>query len=239
MENLKVLGHFHGKSQLICNYHNFYSKLEKIKKILNIWKQRNVTLFGKNLLINALSSSLFMFNAQIDFPPPDFIKLVEKLHKEFLWAGVPKISHNTIIGSYKKGGIQYRDLNCFIDAINLKFLQNLANSHFENHHALPNLWLKKLFKIPTSAEREPHFYNFFQKNLNILDCKIKLPRMGQYKGHQFYYKILKTSVTLFENNCTHLDNLLSIPIWFNTFLKTKFDAEISNAGFNFVKDLFP
>ena len=51
--------------------------------------------------------------------------------------------------------------------------------------------------------------------------------MGQYKGHQFYYKILKTSVTLFENNCTHLDNLLSIPIWFNRFLKTKFDAEIS------------
>ena len=28
VENLKVLGHFHGKSQLICNYHNYFSKLE-------------------------------------------------------------------------------------------------------------------------------------------------------------------------------------------------------------------
>ena len=63
--------------------------------------------------------------------------------------------------------------------------------------------------------------------------------MGQYKGHQFYYKILKTSVNLFESNCTHLENLFSIPIWFNRILKTNFDAEISNAGFNFVKDLFP
>ena len=239
VENLKVLGHFHGKSQLVCNYHNFYSKLEKIKKILSIWKQRNLTLFGKNLLINALSSSLFVFNSQIDYPPTDFIKLVEKLHKDFLWAGVPKISHNTIIASYKKGGIQYRDLNCFIDAINVKFLQNLVNGPILNHHALPNLWLKKLFKIPTSAERDSYFYNFFQETLNILDCKIKLPRMGQYRGHQFYYKILKTSVTLFENNCTHLENLLSIPIWFNKILNTKFDAEISRAGFNFVKDLFP
>ena len=70
----------------------------------------------------------------------------------------------------------------------------MANSHLEN------MWLKKLFKIPTSAEREPYFYNFFQKNFA---------------------------------------NLLAIPIWFNRFLKTKFDAEISNAGFNFVKDLFP
>ena len=36
VENLKVLGHFHGKSGLICNYQNFYIKLEKMKKILNM-----------------------------------------------------------------------------------------------------------------------------------------------------------------------------------------------------------
>ena len=33
VENLKILGHFFGKSQLVCNYQNFYIKLEKIKKI--------------------------------------------------------------------------------------------------------------------------------------------------------------------------------------------------------------
>ena len=30
-----------------------------------------------------------------------------------------------------------------------------------------------------------------------------------------------------------------MPIWFNQYLKTKFDVELSRAGFNFVKDLFP
>ena len=152
---------------------------------------------------------------------------------------MPKIAHNTIIASYKKGGIKYRDLNCFIEAINVKFIQNLENCSIENHHALPNLWLRKLFKIPTSSEREPYFYNFFHKTLNILNCKFKLPRMGQYNGHQFYYKILKTAETLFENKLTHIENIFSVPIWFNRFLNTKFDAEISNAGFNFIKDLFP
>ena len=238
-ENLKVLGHFHGKSQLVCNYQNFYSKLEKIKKILSIWKQRNLTLIGKNLLINALASSLFIFNTQIEYPPPDFIKLVEKLHKDFLWAGVPKIAHNTIIASYKKGGIKYRDLNCFIDSINVKFLQHFVSSPVKNHHALPNLWLKNLFKIPTSAEREPYFFNFFENVLNLLDCKIKLPRSRYYKGHPFYYKILKTSEALFEKDCAKMENFLSIPLWFNKTLKTSFDTEISQAGFNFIKDLFP
>ena len=36
-----------------------------------------------------------------------------------------------------------------------------------------------------------------------------------------------------------VENILSIPIWFNKHLKTKFDVDISLAGFNCLKDLFP
>ena len=57
VDNLKILGHFYGKSEQVCNYQNFYSKLEKIKKVLNIWKQRNLTIIGKTVLINSLSTS--------------------------------------------------------------------------------------------------------------------------------------------------------------------------------------
>ena len=32
VENLKILGHFYGKNELICNYQNFYRKLEKNEK---------------------------------------------------------------------------------------------------------------------------------------------------------------------------------------------------------------
>ena len=106
VENLKILGHFHGKNQLVCNFQNFYSKLEKITKILNVWKQRYLTIVGKNLLINSLSTSLFIFNAQIDIPPVDFIKSVEKIHQDFLWLGTPKIAHHTLIPSYERGGDQ-------------------------------------------------------------------------------------------------------------------------------------
>ena len=53
VQQLKILGYYFGHSKLICEFNNFYSKLIKIEKILNIWKQRNLTLFGKNLLINS------------------------------------------------------------------------------------------------------------------------------------------------------------------------------------------
>ena len=121
----------------------------------------------------------------------------------------------------------------------MKFIQNIAHSPVYNHLALPNLWFKALFNIPASPDEQPYFYEFFKNRINLLNCKIKVPRAGNYKGHPFYYKILKTTEFLFDQNCKSTENYLSTPIWFNKNLNTKFDPEISKAGFNFIKDIFP
>ena len=139
VENLKILGHYHGKSEQVCSFQNFYSKLPKMEKVLNSWRGRNLTIFGKNLLINALSNSLFVFNAQIEFPPYDFIKLAEKMHKDFLWSGVPKIAHHSIIADYDRGGFRYKDLNDFISSLNMKFLRRIS---LQNREVL----VKEIFK---------------------------------------------------------------------------------------------
>ena len=36
-----------------------------------------------------------------------------------------------------------------------------------------------------------------------------------------------------------MESILSLPIWFNRTLQTKFDPEISMAGFNNIQDLYP
>ena len=129
VENVKILGHFFGKNKLVCNYQNFYSKITKIEKILNMWKQRHLTIFGKNLVINALVNSTFLFNSQIEFPPLDFIPQINKIAKAFLWNGsTAKIAHHAIIGDFAEGGFKFKDLNNFINAINLKFIQKLSFS---------------------------------------------------------------------------------------------------------------
>ena len=61
-----------------------------------------------------------------------------------------------------------------------------------------------------------------------------------YTGHPYYYKILKTYEQLSEKRaCSTIQNIISIPIWFNRHLNSKIDTEISHAGFNFLKDLLP
>ena len=72
---------------------------------MKMWKQRNITIMGKNVLINALINSTFLFNAQIELPPENFLKSVEKQNKDFLWGGTSKIAHDSLIADFNQGGI--------------------------------------------------------------------------------------------------------------------------------------
>ena len=101
---------------------------------------------------------------------------------------------------------------------------------------LPKLWIKQLFKL---GETNCYQDKFFSESMNILDCKIKIPRKGLWKGHSFYYDILKSFDKLLECTPRTAEQLFSMPLWFNRFLNTKFDEDISKAGYNHVKDIFP
>ena len=48
VDNVKILGHFYGKSELVCNYQNFYCKLEKLRKFL-IFGNRETLQFSAKL----------------------------------------------------------------------------------------------------------------------------------------------------------------------------------------------
>ena len=240
VDNVKVLGHYFGKDKGICDFQNFYSKITKFEKIENIWKQRPLTLLGKNLLINSLLNSLFIFNAQIEIPPTEFIKIIDAKNKNFLWRGTAKIAHHSLIGDYYEGGIKYKDLQTFVMALNYKFIYRLNNTCNLNSTCLPRSWLLQLFKIPAgnNEDDQNYFHDFFSNSLSILDCKFKVPRKASWKGHPYYYEILKSYESCTQQLPKSPENILSIPIWFNRYLSTKFNQQVSIAGFNYLRDLF-
>ena len=75
--------------------------------------------------------------------------------------------------------------------------------------------------------------------MNILDCKLKIPRKTLWQGHGFYYEVLKGFEKLLDSLPRSVEQLLSMPLWFNKFMDTSFDETISKAGYNYIKDLFP
>ena len=55
---LKCLGIFVGSNETVCNEKNWNEKITKIEKILASWKHRDLTIFGKILIIKTLALSI-------------------------------------------------------------------------------------------------------------------------------------------------------------------------------------
>ncbi len=64
---------------------NWTAKLDKIKIIFERWKSRHLSIFGKNLIIKSLASSILIHTMSILYTPEDVLKEIEKLIFDFLW----------------------------------------------------------------------------------------------------------------------------------------------------------
>ena len=109
--SIKILGaHFTYNKQLDEKM-NFYQLIIDSRTLLNIWKQRWLSLAGKIQTFKSLIASRPVYIATMKNPPPFVIEELQALHKDFIWGGrSPKIKHSTLIGSYEKGGFKDIDL---------------------------------------------------------------------------------------------------------------------------------
>ena len=100
----------------ICNTeaenikHNFEPRIKKINTILNIWRQRNLSLKGKITIITSLAASLLIYPCSTLVTPQSIIKEIDKMFYNFLWNGkTNKIAKNTIIRNIDEGGLKMID----------------------------------------------------------------------------------------------------------------------------------
>ena len=96
------------------------------------------------------------------------------------------------------------------------------------------MWINQLFNI--NPQNENYKWKFFNKSMSVLDCKFKVPRKVLWKGHSFYYEVLKSFEKLIDSQPRSVEQILSMPLWFNRFLGTSFNEDMSKAGFNFIKN---
>jgi hypothetical protein len=97
-KNVKCLGVYLGHDKEICYTGNWTNKLEKLERILSVWKRRNLTIFGKCTIVNTLAISKLVYNAFIlPNPKPEFFKQVSKIIYNFLWKKRDRIKRNTKI----------------------------------------------------------------------------------------------------------------------------------------------
>ena len=84
---IKVLGIYLSYDPRECEERNVKDKLDKVKKIMNTWKQRNLSLLGKIQIVKSYLVSTFQYFISMSQVSKNFEQELNKLLFSFIWNG--------------------------------------------------------------------------------------------------------------------------------------------------------
>ena len=97
---IRVLGVNFTYDPKLFNDKNYVECVKKLQKVLHVWGMRFLTLYGKIIVFKSLAFSKIIYIASMATVPTDIIKLLENVHREFVWDKKrPNIKHLTLIGA--------------------------------------------------------------------------------------------------------------------------------------------
>ena len=126
-EPIKALGVYYSYDLTLLREKNFIENLDKIKKLLNLWSCRGLSLYGKVTVIKTLVIPKFVYICSLLPVADEFVKELNRLVYKFLWNGPDKTIRLSTINDYAKGGLRMIDLDCMIKSLRLAWLQRIYN----------------------------------------------------------------------------------------------------------------
>ena len=111
---------------------NFPKKLESVKKLLNDWSFRSLSLLGKICVVKTLAMPiLIQIFTVLPTPPDNFLKDLEKMFFSFIWDKKgDRIKRNVIINSKNEGGLQMPHVPSFCAALKMSWLKKVLDVNY-------------------------------------------------------------------------------------------------------------
>jgi len=140
-EPFKALGVYYSYDQKLLHDKNFIERLDSVKKLLNIWSARGLSLYGKVTIIKSLIIPKFVYVASLLTIPRGVIQELNRLIFKFLWKGVDKVTRLSTINEYQKGGLKMIDLETMFKSLRLAWLKQIFSENdctwkYYLHHQL-------------------------------------------------------------------------------------------------------
>ena len=173
---------------------NFKERISKLKNLLNMWKQRALTLKGKITIINSLALSQIMYICNVLYVSPDIIKEVNDLIFSFLWPKKVHVKKSTIIGLIEEGGLKMPDFEIKILACKAMWVKRLL---LNNKCAV----LAESFGLPLQFKEM---------------CKLNVDMKFLDTYHStFYRQVLDSWYSLQDIPCKKGSDVMKQFLWFN------------------------
>ena len=130
------------------NYEELWmKKFTKFKNKIKNWANRDLTLFGKKLLINSYIMSSIAYLAEIYTAhiPEKFITETNALIREFLWQGkIWKVAQKTMALRKEHGGLEIPDIHTFLQSRKIKWMIRITANPKLRWNTIGKKYLKKL-----------------------------------------------------------------------------------------------
>ena len=169
-EPIKALGVYFTYDQKLLQEKNFIERLDSIKRCINIWSARGLSIYGKVTIIKSFLIPKYIYICSILPTHKELLKELNKKLFKFLLKGVDKVTRASVINEYKEGGLRMVDPECMVKSLRLAWLKRIFSG-------TNGTWKSYLQHILRSVGG----LFFFNCNYNISDYTIR---------SQFYQELL-------------------------------------------------
>ena len=206
----KCLGIYVGGDKSERDNLNWSGRVDALERVLQTWKSRDLTLFGKITLIKTLGIPKLIFAATNCTIPDKILKNIEKILFSFIWGKRDRIRRKVLYGPIKNGGLNMVDIKSKFEAVKASWLnQIIEDNGTSNWSFIPNALINNIGREVC--------LNLWHSKINTIPILQNLP--------EFYQEVLQ-SFSNATHNFTKLtianvdrESILDMPLWGNQHIK--------------------
>ena len=124
-EPIKALGVYYSYDTKLQHEKNFIERLDSVKKLVNLWSSRGLTVYGKVTVIKSLIIPKFVYILSLLPAPKEIVQELNRILFKFLWKGMDKVTRLSTINEYENGGLKMIDLESMIKSLRLAWLKRI------------------------------------------------------------------------------------------------------------------
>lgn len=208
---------------------NWRKAIEQFDQLLDRWKGRDLTYFGKSLVLKSLAISQLVYKFNMLQPNKDTIHTIKKIIYNFIWKAKDRIKRNVLIGKNTDGGIGLIDVESKIKSLKASWIPRLCQK------AKWSCIIKYMLNKIGLEIKHVVLMNF--TNMKMMEVLSNIPA--------FYVDVFcsyNESKQIKQLNHMTSDEFLSMIIWgqklFQKGGQCLFMKNWIDSGIVFVKDLF-
>ena len=124
-EPIKALGVYYSHYTKLLHEKNFIERLDSVKKLINVWSSRGLSVYGKVTIIKALIIPKFVYILSLLPAPKEIVQELNRILFKFLWKGTDKVTRLSAINEYENGGLKMIDLESMVKSLRLAWLKRI------------------------------------------------------------------------------------------------------------------